>query len=166
MTTLALYSPEDVVILLGGIYQITGTHEGSFVVIAEGDTKWETTVTADGRVSRTYKKDPTHTVSITLTSTADSNSIFSAWTSADGLLYGAMIPLFIKDNMGTTLFYAPMCWVEKVPESSFSTEVEPREWVIRTAGATSILGGNESGGLVSSDITSLGFLSADFAELI
>lgn len=166
MTTLALYSPEDVVILLGGIYPITGTHEGSFVAIAEPANKWETTITSDGRVSRTHIKDPTHLVSVTLASTADDNSIFSAWTSADGVLFGAMIPLFIKDNMGTTLFYAPMSWVEKVPEASFSTDVEPREWIIRTAGATSSIGGNEGGGVISSELASLGFISADFAGLL
>ena len=165
MSTLALYSPEDVVILLGGIYQVTGTHEGSFITISEGGNQWETTVTADGRVSRTHIKDPTHSVSITLASTADANSVFSAWTSADNFLFGAMIPLFIKDNMGTTLFYAPMSWVEKVPDSSFSTDVEPREWVLRTAGATSTIGGNESGGMIDSDLASLGFISADFAGL-
>lgn len=166
MSTLALYSPEDVIILLGGIYQITGTHEGSFISINEGNNRFDTSITTDGRISRTHIKDPTHTVNITLASTAEANSVFSAWASADGVLFGAMIPLFIKDNMGTTLFYAPMSWVEKVPDANFSTEVEAREWVIKTAGATATIGGNESGGIVPVELASLGFLSADFAGLI
>ena len=166
MSTLALYSPEDVIILLGGIYQITGTHEGSFISINEGNNRFYTSVTTDGRITRTHIKDPTHTVNITLASTAEANSVFSAWASADGILFGAMIPLFIKDNMGTTLFYAPMSWVEKVPDANFSTEVEAREWVIKTAGATATIGGNESGGIVPVELAALGFLSADFAGLI
>ena len=78
---LALYSPEDVIILLGGLYQIEGLTEGSFVTISEDKNRWETTVTTDGRVTRIHNKNPTHSVTITLASTADSNSIFSAWAS-------------------------------------------------------------------------------------
>ena len=163
---LALYSPEDVIVLLGGLYQIEGLYEGSFVSISEDGGRWQTSSTADGRVSRTHNKDSTHNVTISLSSTSNANSVFSAWASADGILFGAMIPLFIKDNNGTTLFYAPMSWVEKVPDTTFGVDVESRDWVLRTAGATHSVGGNESGGAVSTELAALGFIGADFAGLI
>ena len=163
---LALYSPEDVIILLGGLYQIEGLTEGSFVTISEDKNRWETAVTADGRVTRIHNKNPTHSVTITLASTADSNSIFSAWASADGILFQAMFPLFIKDNNGTTLFYAPVSWVEKVPEISFNEGVEGRAWVIKAVGATATIGGNESGGIIDTNLASLGFIAADFGGVI
>lgn len=163
---LALYSPEDVTILLGGIYKIEGLQEGSFLTISEPKNRWDTSVTADGRVTRTYNKDSTHSVSITLNSTSDSNNIFSSWAFADGILYGAMIPLFIKDTNGTSLFYSPISWIEKVPDSSFDSSVSGREWILKTAGATHSVGGNESGGVVPTELAALGFISADFAGLI
>lgn len=161
--TIATYSPEDVIILLGGVYQIEGLYEGSFVTISEEGKRWETSVTADGRVSRTHINSPIHSVSLTLMSTASANTVFSAWASADGLLFGAMIPLMIKDSMGTSVFYAPMSWIEEVPESSFDVDVGERVWSLKTAGAVYTIGGNEGSG---TDIASLGLIGADIAGLL
>lgn len=163
---LALYSPEDVIILLGGIYQIEGLHEGSFISIREDEAKWKTEVTTDGRVTRTFNKNPTHTVTLTLSSVASDNSILSAWASTDAFLYGAILPLFIKDTNGTTMFYAPSTWVEKTPDSSFDEEVTGREWELKTSGAVYIVGGNESGEGIPTELAVLGFIGADFAGFI
>lgn len=164
--TVALYSPEDVVILLGGIYQIEGLHEGSFISIAEDGDRWTTSVTPDGQVSRTHNKLMTHSISLTLSSVADDNSILSAWASADGILYGAMFPIFIKDTNGNSMFYAPVSWIEKVPSATFSGDVESREWIIKAAGATSLIGGNEEGATFPTNLASLGFIAADFGGLL
>lgn len=163
---LALYSPEDVIILLGGIYQIEGLHEGSFISIEEDEDRWKTSVTTDGRVTRTHNKTATHTVSITLSSTADANSIFSAWAAADGFLYGAMLPLFIRDTNGTSMFYSPVTWVEKSPQASFDEGVTGREWVLKASGAVNTIGGNESGGVIPTELAVLGFIGADVAGFI
>lgn len=163
---LALYSPEDVIIMLGGLYQLTGTLEGSFVSIEENSDKWSTRVTTDGRVTRIHKKDPTHTVQITLTSTANDNSILSSMASADNFLKAATIPLFIKDTTGNTMFYSPVSWIEKSPEVVFSTGVEGRQWTLKTAGAISSIGGNESGSLIPTGLAQAGFIAADFIGLV
>lgn len=164
---LAVYSPEDVVILLGGVYQIEGLHEGSFISIEPFGDRWTTSVSTDGRVTRTHTKNPTYTVTITLSSTSDANSIFSAWASADGLIHSAALPLLIRDGNGSTLLFASMCWVERIPTTTFGVEVEGREWVLRTAGTTLSIGGNEGGGLgVSSGLMSAGFIAADMLGLV
>lgn len=161
----ALYSPEDVTILLGNVYRVEGLADGSFVQIAEEESRYKTTVSTDGKVSRTHVKNPTHKVTITTASTADVNNIFSAWASSDGILFGAMIPLFIKDGLGTTLFYAPLSWIEEVPTTVMGTEVTDRAWVIRAAGATSVVGGNGQGGGVDTNLAAIGFMAADFGGL-
>lgn len=163
--SVALYSPEDVIILLGGVYQIDGLHEGSFLSITEDGNRYETSVTTDGKVSRTHKKFATHTVSLTLSSVANANDIFSAWAASDGILYGAIIPLMIKDNLGTSLFYSPSCWVEKAPTASFGEAVESREWVLKCAGAFSAVGGNENGTVIPETLAQVGFIGVDFAGL-
>lgn len=162
----ALYSPEDVTILLGGIYQIEGLAEGSFVTIEESAPRWSTKVTCDGRVSRVHNKSPIHEVTITTMNTADVNNILTAWVSADSSLFGAMIPLFIKDSMGTSMFYAPLSWVENTPTVDYDVGINARKWVIKTAGATNMVGGNGSGGLVDSNLASLGMIAADFAGFL
>lgn len=161
----ALYSPEDITILLGGIYQIEGLHEGSFVSISKDSPLYETNVTSDGKVTRTHKEVPTYSVTITTSSVASVNSLLSAWAVADGVLYGAMFPLFIKDSNGGTLFYATQSWIEKLPDSSFGMDVEGRDWVIKAIAATSVVGGNEFGALLPTSLTAAGLLSADFSGL-
>lgn len=161
--TLALYSPEDVTILLGGIYEIEGLAEGSFVSIAEDTGRWVTSVTADKHVTRTYTGSGTYTVTITLMSTSNANGILSAWASADGILYGAILPLFIKDVNGTSLLFATSSWIEGVPNTEFDVSVNSRAWVLKATGVVNTVGGNESGGVVGANLTSLGLLSADFA---
>lgn len=163
--SLALYSPEDVVILLGGIVPIEGLAEGSFISISKSGEQYKTTTTADGRVSRVKNEDPTHTVTLTLHSTADANLILSGLASTDHIVNSVVIPLFIKDGLGTTMFYAPSFWIEQLPERVFSEGVEANQWTLRTAGAQMVVGGNESGGLVDANLAALGFIAADFAGL-
>lgn len=161
MSGLALYSPEDVIILLGGIYRVEGLQEGSFITIQKDEPLYETKVTTDGRVSRSHRNSPLYTVSLTTMSTADVNSVFSAWTGVDGMLYSAIIPLFIKDVHGTSLFYSPSCWVEKKPSQDFDIDVTARQWELKCVAGFENIGGNHQGGVIDEGIASLGFLAAD-----
>lgn len=164
---IALYSPEDVIILLGGVYPITGLHEGTFLSISEESNKFTTSVTADGRVSRTHMNVPIHRIELTLSSLADANTLFTTWAFADGKLYGAMLPMYIKDGMGSTLFYSPMTWIESAPSVSFSEGVEARTWVLKSAGGVSSVGGNgELSQSVLSDLAGIGLIAADFAGIL
>lgn len=163
---LALYSPEDVTILLGGIYQIEGLVEGSFISIVEDDDRWTTSVTADKKVVRTYTGSGTYTISITLMSTANANAIFSMWALADSKLFGAVFPLFIKDGNGTTMLYASSTWIESAPNVYYSENIGDRTWVLKAAGVNLTIGGNESGGLVDSNLVSLGMLAADIGGVL
>lgn len=164
--SIATYSPEDVVILLGGIVPLEGLSEGSFISISKDTPQYNTVSTADGRVSRINVEDPTHIVTITLTSYSNANLIFSAWTAADELVQSAMIPLFVKDGLGSTLFYAPLCWVEKVPDTSFDVSTTDRVWTLRTAGGKLVNGGNMEGALIDSNLAALGFIAADVGNIL
>lgn len=164
--TLSHYSPEDVVILLGGIYPVDGLVDGSFVSIQKDSDSYSTKITADGRVSRAHINVPTHTIRLSTMSTASVNDILSAWAFSDGKLYGVMMPFFVKDGLGTTLFYAPFAWIEKEPDLVLGTEVETREWTIKTAGAVRNVGGNEFGAIVPTSLAAAGFIAADFADIL
>lgn len=164
--SIATYSPEDVIILLGGVYAVEGLVEGSFVSITKESPQYSTISTADGRVSRVNIEDPTHIITINLNSFSDSNLIFTTWVATDELVQSAMFPLFIKDGMGTTLFYAPLCWVESTAEVEFDVGITGRKWVLRSAGGKLVAGGNGSGGVVDSNLAALGLIAADFGGLL
>jgi hypothetical protein len=163
--SIVTYSPEDVIILLGGVYAVEGLVEGSFVSIAKETPQYNTTITADGRVSRSSVEDPTHTITINLNSFSDSNLIFTAWVAADELVQSAMFPLLIKDGMGSTLFYTPLCWVESTAEVEFDIGITGREWVLRSAGGKLVTGGNGDS-IVDSNLVALGLVAADFGGLL
>lgn len=163
--SIVTYSPEDVIILLGGVYAVEGLVEGSFVSIAKETPQYNTTITADGRVSRSSVEDPTHTITINLNSFSDSNIIFTAWVAADELVQSAMFPLLIKDGMGSTLFYTPLCWVESTAEVEFDIGITGREWVLRSAGGKLVTGGNGDS-IVDSNLVALGLVAADFGGLL
>lgn len=162
---LANYNPEDVFIILGGVYQLTGVASGSFITIAQDQDATSTNVTTDGYVNRTIRKNTTHTISITLASTADDNIIMSGWASADREIKSAFIPLFVKDSHGQTLFYSPLTWVQRVTDVEFAEGVSSRVWTLGSAHGSMVVGGNSTG-VVDPSLASLGLLAADFAGVI
>lgn len=159
---MAYYSPEDVIILLGGVYQIEGLHEGTFLSISKDEPQYKTYVSTDGKVTRVHVDHPIHTVRITTSSVADINGVLTTLASADARSYGAIIPLFIKDSSGTTLFYTPDCWIEQLPDAVLGDEVEGREWVFKAVNASSIIGGNGTGGVVSPALALAGVVGSEY----
>ena len=165
MAEVAIYKPDEVIILLGGIYQIGGLVDGSFVSIERDEAYYSTNVSADGSVTRTHRESPVYTVRITLSSVASDNSVLSAWAFTDGMLYGAMLPMFIKDANGTSLFYAGQSWIESPPSQDYGLEVTERVWEIKCAQVSNMVGGNYSGGIANPSLSALGMLAGDAAGI-
>jgi hypothetical protein len=163
---LALYSPEDVIILLGGVYQIDGLHEGTFLSISKDEPQYKTFVSTDGSVSRLHVAHPLHTVSITTSSIADINNTLSMLAATDSKLFGVIIPLMIRDTSGTTLFYAQDCWIEEIPTMSLGDSVESREWVFKAVDASSVIGGNGDSGEITQTDRVLGIIGSNFLDMI
>ena len=164
--SIVTYSPEDVIILLGATYAVEGLVEGSFVSITKESPQYNTVSTADGRVSRTNIEDPTHLITINLNSFSDSNLVFTAWVATDEMVQSAMFPLLIRDGMGSTLFFTPLCWVESTAEVEFDVGITGRKWVLRSAGGKLVSGGNGSGSVVDSNLAALGLIASDFGGLL
>ena len=139
---LASYSPEDVVCLIGGVIPISGFVDGTFISIRKASQTYETVVTADGRISRTQVENPLYTVNLTLSSVAQDNEILTALSFLDRKTSRGKVPLLIKDHMGTSMFYASLAWLEGVPEVSYGTDVNSRDWVFSCIGVTEVVGGN------------------------
>lgn len=137
------YSPEEITVSIAGLFTLEGFAEGSFVTIARDSPLFSTRETSDGRVSRTKNSSSAHTVSITLMGTAESNDTLSRLSQLDHSTHIAKFPLFIKDELGSTLFFASSAWVEDSPDVSFGLSVTDRVWVLKCAQASLYVGGNE-----------------------
>ena len=141
---LANYSPEDVVFLLAGVIPLDGFADGTFISVRKSNPIFETVVSADGKVSRTQIENPLYTVTLSLSSYSSSNEFLTAISFADKKTGRGKFPLLVKDNMGTSLFYASLAWIEGAPDMTFGTDVSTRDWVFNCIGVTEIVGGNES----------------------
>lgn len=156
MARLGHYSPEDVIVLFGGVHKLSGFVDGTFINISKDDPAFVTRVTSDGMVTRRASSSPIYSVNLTLHSGSESNEILSYALKIDELTKMAKFPLIVKDTLGSTLFFAMTAWVENLPTSDFSLSMEDREWVIKCTQASFMVGGNESPSSLGQDALSVG----------
>lgn len=160
---LPLYSPEDVDVYLAGFIKISGFVDGTFISIAKDVGTFTTRESADGVVSRNHAKSSTYTVTITLASTSESNTVLTVASRLDDSTKMGMFPFIIKDRMGSTLLFSPKSWIETLPDTAFGLDVTDREWRIKCANAVLAVGGNdEASSLLEDAIMTSGGLLGNF----
>jgi len=154
--TLARYSPEDVTVILAGFYTVSGFSAGTFVSINKYSPVFTERQSADGHVSRTHTKSDLYKVNISLASTSDSNQVLTYMSRLDELTFRAKFPVIIKDQLGSSLFFASQCWIESVPSADYSEDVDTREWAICCYGGAFNVGGNYEPSSEMEDILNIG----------
>lgn len=165
-TILSHYSPEDVVVLIGGFLPIEGFLEGTFIGISKDTAFFTTKESSDGVVSRVANKSGLYTVSLTLMSTSESNIILTRTAALDNITHMLKFPLIIKDTLGSTLLFSTTSWVENVPNTDFTLGVSARTWNIKCAKATLNVGGNErASGLVEDAISTIAGLAPSLGTM-
>ena len=146
------YSPQDVDVMLAGIYKLSGFVEGSFINIAKDVQPFKTKRSADGQIARTLVKDDSYTVEITLASSSPDNDILSKLYQLDVASGLVRFPFYIKDTLGSSQFLATTAWIKEIPEVDFSDNVTDRTWTIQCAGGVLNIGGNEDASEALEDI--------------
>lgn len=138
------YSPSDISITFAGV-PIEGFSSDNVVRINRIDPIYTSKRAMDGSVSVTKQKYSKWQVSIFLAQSSESNDLLN-WVQK--LLFSADIkelqylPLIIKDNSGTTMFFAKDVWIEQLPELEFGQSLATREWVFMCNDVECIIGGN------------------------
>lgn len=141
MGILAHYSPEDVTVTFGG-FTLNGFMEGQFVVVRRQELIYKTKASADGKVVRSASGDRLYEVRFYLHSASESNLDLNLIRDVDSFTHMGILPLMIKDTLGSTLFFSSSAWIEGEPTVSFGVNVEEREWVIRCTESSMVVGGN------------------------
>jgi len=138
------YSPSDISITFAGV-PIEGFSSDNVVRINRIDPVYTSKRAMDGSVSVTKQKYSKWQVSIFLAQSSQSNDLLNG---VQKLLFSADIkelqylPLIIKDNSGTTMFFAKDVWIEQLPELEFGQSLATREWVFMCNDVECIIGGN------------------------
>jgi len=150
------YSPTDVSVLLAGFLQVDGFVDGTFITISKDVQPYKTRRVADGSIARTHISDATYTIELVLASTAPSNDILTKLYQLDSATQYGKFPFFLKDQLGTSMFIAPTCWIKELPDLSFSNGVEQRVWRLQAAQGNFTVGGNEDVGGILQDLLNAG----------
>lgn len=138
------YSPSDISITFAGV-PIEGFSSDNVVRINRIDPVYTSKRAMDGSVAVTKQKYSKWQVSIFLAQSSQSNDLLNG---VQKLLFSADIkelqylPLIIKDNSGTTMFFAKDVWIEQLPELEFGQSLATREWVFMCNDVECIIGGN------------------------
>ncbi len=140
--TLTTYDPTQVAMIF--TVPITGFADGTFVTVEQNEDSFSLQVGTDGDACRTKTSNRSCRITFTLLASSASNDVLSALHNLDVLSPSGdgIVPLMIKDNSGRTVLAAESAWITKPANTTYSREVEGREWIIETDNMLHNIGGN------------------------
>ncbi len=144
---LGSYSPENVSVVITHPqvnHVVGGFVEGTFVSISKANPHATLYTGADLSNARVIRRNKGGTITVHLHQASESNDVLSYLLqkdeeNADGTwLFG----MTIKDELGRSVFYSPVCFINSPPEASFGVDIGDRTWVIQAVSIDQIQGGN------------------------
>jgi hypothetical protein len=141
---LNIYSPADVLVLIGGVFPLSGYVDGTFLEISKDIAPYRSRRTPDGTTARLYVNDRNYTIRFILAQSSDSNDKLTKLQQIDEITQKGLFPVLIKDKQGSSLLFSPTAWIEEIPSQSFGTGIEPRTWQIKATSCANYVGGNSS----------------------
>lgn len=160
---LGSYSPENVTVILSGSqfsHSVGGFVEGGFISVSRENPHATLYTGADLSNARVIRRNKGGTITITLHQASESNDVLSYLLQKDEEDASGtwLFSVTIKDELGRSVFYSPVCFINNPPEASFGTDLGDRSWVIQAVSIDQVQGGN---GKFSPDtaatLTELGF---------
>ena len=135
------YDPTEVVLTVGGV-PLSGFTDGAFIKVSRDEDAYMKAVGADGQVSRAKNANKSGSITITLKQTSPANDVLSGYALADEVGNAGLVPVLIKDLLGTTLVSSSGAWVKKVSDTEMGKEISDREWVLDCESINMVVGGN------------------------
>ncbi len=140
--TVRTYDPKEVHIIIGG-FEMMALTDGTFFTITMDDDAYAKVTGADGETSRAKSNNNGAEATISLQQTSPSNDILSGIAIADKLSNSGIVPVIVKDSLGTTVLFSAEGWVKKMPDVTYGKEIGNRDWPIDLANVDVFIGGNE-----------------------
>lgn len=129
-------------LILVGPAIMQGFADGEAFTMELDDDLYQKVTGADGDVSRSRRHGMAASAMIKLMQTSPSNNVLSGYAILDQKTNAGVVPLVVKDLLGTTVLFSAYGWVKKPAVVSYSKEVTNREWAIDLAGSEIFIGGN------------------------
>lgn len=137
------YDLKHMMIVLGNII-LEGFAEGESITIEEDGDIFNSKGGADGQTDRVRNNTVGLDIVLRLAQTSKVNDKLSALKTIDEITLKGAVPFFLKDLNGKTLVTAVNCWIKKAPALVLGSEVNEREWTLKTGTKYEIfVGGND-----------------------
>jgi len=138
---IATIDPAMVVTTVGkGI--VGGFADGTFINVEYTADFFSKVTGSDGLTTRIKQNDFSGTITLTLKQSSLSNDFLMSLVILDRQANAGIVPVSIKDLLGTTKMVTGFAWVRKPPASVYSKNVENREWILDCATLRMYVGGN------------------------
>lgn len=111
---------------------ITGFADGEAITVERNEDAFSLLVGADGEATRAKSNNRSGRITLRLLQTSESNLILNDFAQADEVGDAGLVPVFIKDASGNSIYTAEQAWVVKRPSAAFGAEAGDREWVLET----------------------------------
>ena len=150
---IGLYSPDEVIVLIGGVMPARLLSDDTFVRISRSAPTFTTSMTPDGLVTRTKGAGMLYEVRLTLFNCSPTNDVLQTLFTIDEATGRGKFPLLIKNSLGGDMFFSTNSWIESAPDVEFGTSEGTREWVFKCGYATLNVGGSTTlsgaGGIIN-----------------
>lgn len=131
------YNSQSVTMVFGGKL-ITGWADGDFVKVAFNEDAVMLTMGTDGIGTRSFSRNYSGTVEITLMASSPSNDYLSSVYLADQQSATGVLPFLLRDSSGSTLVTAESMWVRKQVDVAYSRQITQRVWTLESDNLTMV----------------------------
>jgi len=138
---IATFDPKKVAVIVGG-KPISGFASDSFVKVTRTTNTWEKVTGVDGLTTRIRQGDKSGRIEITLMQSSPDNDYFSGLCDLDEATGGGVVPILIKDLLGTSLDHTPAAWIVKPVDTEFGKSSKDRVWAFECVDLDKKAGGN------------------------
>lgn len=128
--------------LIVGPYNISEFFEGEAIKVGYYEDAFTMQVGASGSATRSASNNLSGYIEFILNQTAAVNQKLSALGLLDRQSGAGIVPTYLRDNNGTSLYTAENSWIKKLPDSSFGPASTARIWRIDTNLLVANIGGN------------------------
>ena len=125
------FNSQSISIVYGGKL-ISGYADGDFIRCALNEDAVMLTVGTDGVGTRSFSRNYSGTIEITLMASSPSNDYLSAVYLADQQSATGALPFLLRDASGGTLVTAETAWVKKQVDIAFSRQITQRVWTLES----------------------------------
>jgi hypothetical protein len=137
------YDAKQISIIVG-TRPLTGLADGSFVTVRRNEDGWNLQIGSDGEGVRSKTNNRSGQIEINTQQGSSDNDFMSELAISDEVSNGGVVPVLIKDNLGTSLYAAESAWIKKIPDSEFAKETGARTWLMETAQLNMFVGASNS----------------------